>query len=46
MTADALRRELAGLELEICREVERDVVEGRFHSGRAAVVQVLGRRPA
>jgi SAM-dependent methyltransferase len=45
MTADALRRELAGLELEICREVERDVVEGRFHSGRAAVVQVLGRRP-
>ena len=46
MTADALRQELAGLELEICREVERDVVEGRFHSGRAAVVQVLGRRPA
>jgi SAM-dependent methyltransferase len=45
MTADALRRELAGLELEVCREVERDVVEGRFHSGRAAVVQVLGRRP-
>ena len=44
MTADALRQELAGLELEICREVERDVVEGRFHSGRAAVVQVLGRR--
>jgi SAM-dependent methyltransferase len=46
MTADALRRELAGLALEICREVERDVVEGRFHRGRAAVVQVLGRRPA
>ena len=45
MTADALRRELAGLELEICQEVERDVVEGRFHSGRAAVVQLLGRRP-
>jgi SAM-dependent methyltransferase len=46
MSANALRRELAGLELEICREVERDVVEGRFHSGRAAVVQVLGRRPS
>jgi SAM-dependent methyltransferase len=45
MTADALRQELAGLEFEVCREVERDVVEGRFHSGRAAVVQVLGRRP-
>jgi SAM-dependent methyltransferase len=45
MTADGLRRELAGLEFEICREVEREVVEGRFHSGRAAVVQVLARRP-
>jgi hypothetical protein len=46
MTAEALRAELAGLELEVCREVEREVVEGRFHTGRAAVVQVLGRRPA
>jgi SAM-dependent methyltransferase len=45
MTADALRQELAGLELEICREIEREVVEGRFHHGRAAVVQVVGRRP-
>lgn len=46
MTAASLRTELAGLELELCREVEREVVEGRLHRGRAAVVQVLGRRPA
>ena len=43
-TLDELREDLAGLELEIGREVERDVVEGRYHTGRAAVVQVLARR--
>ncbi len=40
-----LTAELAGLELEIAREVERDVVEGRYHTGRAATVQILARRP-
>lgn len=43
-TLEALREDLAGLELEIGREVERDVLEGRYHTGRAAVVQVLARR--
>jgi len=43
---DALREELAGLDLVIARETERDVVEGRYHTGRGAVVQVLGRKPA
>ncbi|MFH1569986.1 MAG: class I SAM-dependent methyltransferase [Gemmatimonadota bacterium] len=42
MTEAALRRELAGLRFERLVEVERDVVEGRAHTGRAAVVQVLG----
>lgn len=41
-----LRRELAGLDFEIAREVERDVVEGKFHTGRGAVVQILARKPA
>lgn len=41
-----LAAELRGLTLERCAEVERDVVEGRYHTGRAAVVQVIGRRPA
>jgi SAM-dependent methyltransferase len=44
-TAEELREELAGLEFPILRELERDVVEGRLHTGRAAVVQVLGRKP-
>ena len=43
-TLVGLREDLAGLHLEICREVERDVVEGPYHTGRAAVVQVLARR--
>jgi len=45
-TAAQLRAELAGLEFEILRELERDVSEGTAHTGRAAVVQVLARRPA
>jgi SAM-dependent methyltransferase len=46
VTLEVLRAELAGLELVIGREIERDVSEGKYHGGRAAVVQVLARRPA
>lgn len=45
MTLDGLRRELAGLDFELAREIEREVIEGRYHSGRSAVVQVIARRP-
>ncbi len=45
MTLAALREELRGLEFIIGRECERDVIEGTGHTGRAAVVQVLARRP-
>jgi SAM-dependent methyltransferase len=44
MTAKALRADLAGLEFEILRELERDVTEGPAHTGRGAVVQVLARK--
>jgi SAM-dependent methyltransferase len=44
MTAVQLRAELAGLDFEILRELERDVREGWKHTGPAAVVQVLARR--
>lgn len=44
MTAEALRGDLAGLEFEILRELERDVTEGPTHTGRGAVVQVLARK--
>jgi len=43
-TLAALREDLAGLEFLVGRELERDVVEGNYHTGRAAVVQVLARR--
>lgn len=42
VTADELRQELPGLELEVCRERVRSVVEGTHHRGEAAVVQLLG----
>lgn len=45
MTAEELRRELDGLELLLLEEVERDITEGRFHSGTGAVVQLIGRKP-
>jgi SAM-dependent methyltransferase len=44
-TLQQLREDLAGLTLEVGREVERPVVEGKYHTGRAAVVQVLARSP-
>ena len=45
MTAAQLREELAGLDFEIVREQEREVREGTKHTGRAAVVQMVARRP-
>ena len=44
MTLAGLRDELAGLELLIGREIEREVIEGNGHTGRGAVVQILARR--
>jgi len=47
MTMDLLRleEELAGLEFEFARECEREVVEGKYHTGRGHVVQLVGRKP-
>ncbi|WJW76025.1 methyltransferase domain-containing protein [Thiohalobacter sp. IOR34] len=45
MTLDELRRELEGLEFLHAAELEREVIEGRYHTGRGAVVQLLARRP-
>ena len=41
----ALRTELTGLTVERCEELEREVLEGQWHRGRAAVVQVLATKP-
>jgi len=46
MDLETLRTEVAGLRLEIARELERHMDEGRYHRGRAAVVQVLGFKPS
>lgn len=42
VTAAELKAELAGLDLLHCAELDREVVEGAFHTGMAAVVQVIG----
>ncbi len=44
MTVEALRGELAGLELLHAVELEREVVEGPGHTGSGAVVQVIARK--
>ena len=44
MTLPELRKELAGIEMVVGREIEREVVEGSGHTGRAAVVQVVARK--
>ena len=41
-----LRPELGTLEWLLAREVERDVIEGHYHTGRASTVQLVAMRPA
>jgi SAM-dependent methyltransferase len=41
MEFEIIRQELPGLRLEIGREIERDVAEGKYHGGTASVVQIL-----
>ena len=40
-TLAMVQEDCAALELKVARETERDIVEGRLHRGRGAVVQVL-----
>jgi SAM-dependent methyltransferase len=41
---ERLRPELGALEWLLAREVDRDVLEGRCHTGSASVVQLVARR--
>ncbi|HPF37021.1 MAG TPA: class I SAM-dependent methyltransferase [Phycisphaerae bacterium] len=43
-TCDKLRSELTGMTFTRLEELERDVIEGVFHTGRAAVVQAIAER--
>jgi SAM-dependent methyltransferase len=45
MTLQGLEEELTGLEFEYAMELDRDVVEGQFHTGKGAVVQIIGKKP-
>jgi len=44
MTLDGLMSELEGLDFEFGRELERNVVEGKYHTGKAYTVQVFARK--
>jgi 2-polyprenyl-3-methyl-5-hydroxy-6-metoxy-1,4-benzoquinol methylase len=44
MTMNALKKELADLEFLLAREIERDVIEGLYHTGRGAVVQLIAQK--
>lgn len=45
MTLPQLKMELDGLDFEFAQEIEREVVEGKFHTGKGAVVQIIARKP-
>ena len=45
MTLTGLQQELAGLELVVGVEKQREVKEGKYHQGTSAVVQVVAVRP-
>ena len=45
MTLAALREELSGLTFRHAVELEREVLEGRYHTGKGAVVQVVAVKP-
>lgn len=42
---DVLRRDFAGLEVELAEEVEREVEEGEFHRGKSHVARFVARKP-
>jgi SAM-dependent methyltransferase len=44
-TRELLERDFEGLEWIIARETEREIHEGKYHGGRSAVVQLVGRKP-
>ena len=44
LDAGELAGELPDCELLLCREVEREVIEGSLHTGMASVVQLIARK--
>jgi hypothetical protein len=44
VSLETLEKELSGLEVVVAQETEREVHEGRMHTGQASVVQFVGRK--
>ncbi|MFZ9888733.1 MAG: class I SAM-dependent methyltransferase [Myxococcota bacterium] len=44
MTLQGLKSELSGLHFDVARELTREVIEGKYHTGLADVVQLSGVR--
>jgi len=44
MSAGKLREELGALHFESLRELEREVLEGKYHTGHSSVVQMVARK--
>lgn len=46
MSREKLKREFSQLQIEHLEELDREVIEGAYHTGLASVVQFLARKPA
>lgn len=44
MTAEDIQKEFPNFQAILCHEIEREVVEGEFHTGLSSVVQFIGRK--
>lgn len=44
MSSSTLTTELSSLSFELLQEIDRDVIEGVYHTGRGAVVQLIARK--
>lgn len=44
MTAEDIEKEFLNCDVLLCHEIEREVVEGEFHTGLASVVQFIGKK--
>ncbi len=44
MTALDIQKEFQICEILLCQEIEREVVEGEYHTGMASVVQFIGKK--
>lgn len=45
MQLDETKQELHGLEWLHAAELDREVIEGKYHTGKGAVVQLIGKKP-